>query len=363
MVLPAPATPITTTSGGRPSPIGPPPSSTGEAPAPVSWLLIVAPMVGGAWLRGDATRVRAVATDDLIAGRRRTPTGHEYQRVGGRRAGVGARQRPARGGFVRDRITAFTGALTAGCAVLCIAVLARPGTSTEHVVVAAGPPKSAEQIYLRDCATCHGADARGTALGPDLHGVGAGRDRLPAVDRAHAGADRRCDRAAAASGLGLRGAGSSPTEVRRRHPARPRRLHRGPRRRRRPTIPHVDPNAGNLADGGTVYRLQCAACHAWSGDGGALLQREAPSTHPATPDRDRGGGADRPGQHARVRHAPRSTTSSCSRSCGTCGTSTTPTTAVASRCGTSGRSPRVRSRSSSASGCSSLAVRWIGTRS
>jgi ubiquinol-cytochrome c reductase cytochrome c subunit len=28
--------------------------------------------------------------------------------------------------------------------------------------------------------------------------------------------------------------------------------------------------------------LQCAACHAWSGDGGALLQREAPSIHPAS---------------------------------------------------------------------------------
>ncbi len=50
-----------------------------------------------------------------------------------------------------------------------------------------------------------------------------------------------------------------------------------------PTIPHVDLNAGNLAAGGTVYRSQCAACHAWSGDGGALLGREAPSTHPATP--------------------------------------------------------------------------------
>ena len=49
-----------------------------------------------------------------------------------------------------------------------------------------------------------------------------------------------------------------------------------------PAIPHVDAAAGSLANGGTIFRLQCAACHTWSGDGGALLQREAPSTHPAT---------------------------------------------------------------------------------
>jgi ubiquinol-cytochrome c reductase cytochrome c subunit len=47
-------------------------------------------------------------------------------------------------------------------------------------------------------------------------------------------------------------------------------------------IPEVHPATGDLAAGGEIFRLQCAACHAWSGDGGALLQREAPSTHPAT---------------------------------------------------------------------------------
>jgi ubiquinol-cytochrome c reductase cytochrome c subunit len=29
--------------------------------------------------------------------------------------------------------------------------------------------------------------------------------------------------------------------------------------------------------------LNCAACHAWSGNGGALLHREAPPVHQATP--------------------------------------------------------------------------------
>src|SRR6185295_16572296 len=49
-----------------------------------------------------------------------------------------------------------------------------------------------------------------------------------------------------------------------------------------PDIPVVDPAAGNLAEGGDLFRLQCAACHAWAGDGGALLHREAPALHDST---------------------------------------------------------------------------------
>jgi ubiquinol-cytochrome c reductase cytochrome c subunit len=47
-------------------------------------------------------------------------------------------------------------------------------------------------------------------------------------------------------------------------------------------IPSIDVHHGDLALGGSLYRLNCAACHAWSGNGGALLERDAPSTHPAT---------------------------------------------------------------------------------
>ncbi len=182
---------------------------------------------------------------------------------------------------MRDRITAFTGMLAAGCAVVCITVLARPGASTTKVVVSAATPKSAEQIYLRDCATCHGADARGTPLGPSLRGVSAaqidfqlstGRMPVPTGD-----ATEHQQRVSAAEAQARR-----PPK----YDAATRRalveytvgLTGG-----NPTIPRVDLGAGNLAAGGTLYRLQCAACHAWSGDGGALLGREAPSTHPATP--------------------------------------------------------------------------------
>jgi ubiquinol-cytochrome c reductase cytochrome c subunit len=47
-------------------------------------------------------------------------------------------------------------------------------------------------------------------------------------------------------------------------------------------IPVVDLVHADLAKGGEEFRLQCAACHAWAGDGGALLHREAPPLHAAT---------------------------------------------------------------------------------
>ena len=154
--------------------------------------------------------------------------------------------------------------------IVWIVQTAPSGASGTHSRAAADPP-NVREIYLRDCATCHGADARGTDLGPDLRGAGAGlvdyylsTGRMPI---------------------------SSPDAEVRRHDPR-----YTPEVREAlveyvvtladgdgPPIPDLDLAAGDVAEGGTLYRLQCAACHAWSGDGGALLNREAPSLHPATP--------------------------------------------------------------------------------
>jgi ubiquinol-cytochrome c reductase cytochrome c subunit len=190
---------------------------------------------------------------------------------------------------VRDRIIAITAALAAGCALVGIAVLNRAGasaaattgaTSTAGSTAALAP--AAHDVYLRDCATCHGADARGTEFGPDLHGAGAaqvdfqlatGRMPVPSGDASQhrqrpseaEAQQRRTPKYDAATRralvdhvVALAGGGG-------------------------PAIPDVHAQTGDVAAGGTSYRLQCAACHAWSGDGGALLQRQAPSTHAATP--------------------------------------------------------------------------------
>jgi ubiquinol-cytochrome c reductase cytochrome c subunit len=49
-----------------------------------------------------------------------------------------------------------------------------------------------------------------------------------------------------------------------------------------PTIPDVNPAAGDLAQGGELYRANCASCHQWAGEGGALLGLIAPSLHQAS---------------------------------------------------------------------------------
>ncbi len=52
-----------------------------------------------------------------------------------------------------------------------------------------------------------------------------------------------------------------------------------------PPIPRVDAEAGDLAEGGVLYRTNCGPCHAASGIGGALSYgRAAPSVKPATPE-------------------------------------------------------------------------------
>lgn len=51
-----------------------------------------------------------------------------------------------------------------------------------------------------------------------------------------------------------------------------------------PAIPDVDLAAADLAEGGELYRLNCAACHQAAGAGGALSYgRNAPSLVPSTP--------------------------------------------------------------------------------
>ena len=51
-----------------------------------------------------------------------------------------------------------------------------------------------------------------------------------------------------------------------------------------PAVPQVDPAGGELAEGGEIYRSQCAACHSATGAGGALSYgRAAPSLAKASP--------------------------------------------------------------------------------
>ncbi len=153
-------------------------------------------------------------------------------------------------------------------------------------------PLDVRQTYLADCGVCHGAQGRGTDRGPTLIGVGrasldyqlsTGRMPLVPVGRSN---DQP---GAPLQPLPNKAPGNDDIVPRRHDPAYS------------PAtiaalvdyvagaigggggvdIPKL--GQGDLAEGGALFRQQCAACHAWAGDGGALLRIEAPALHRATP--------------------------------------------------------------------------------
>lgn len=127
------------------------------------------------------------------------------------------------------------------------------------------------ELFAAQCSSCHGLDGRGIpGRGPTLHGEGeAAADfvlrtgRMPLADP-HVEPSRgpvrfsEADIDALVSYVGSFGHG--------------------------PAIPDVDPRRGDLADGGNLFRLNCAACHVASGAGAIIGSgREAPSLMEATP--------------------------------------------------------------------------------
>ncbi|MDQ3898040.1 MAG: c-type cytochrome [Actinomycetota bacterium] len=155
------------------------------------------------------------------------------------------------------------------------------------------PPAAApdlRELYLSDCGVCHGADGRGTDHGPTLVGVGrASLDyqlssgRMPLVEAG------RADDVPGAPVQPLPNTAPLEPDVdpRRHTPAYPPEVisqlvdytwnltGRGG-----PDIPNV--GHGNVAEGGALFRVNCAACHAWAGDGGALVRFQSPALHSAT---------------------------------------------------------------------------------
>lgn len=168
-------------------------------------------------------------------------------------------------------VALFAAPLPLAVALVPVFTSARANASTRAARPAQTAAPDPKPVFLSDCAVCHGNDARGTPNGPDLRGFGrasldyelsTGRMPLPSPD---AKVVRRAPRypadlrdALVTYVFDLAGGGG-------------------------PDVPVLDKTNVDVAQGGELFRLNCAACHAWSGRGGALLAREAPSTHPATP--------------------------------------------------------------------------------
>ena len=124
-------------------------------------------------------------------------------------------------------------------------------------------------LYGTGCVSCHGTDGSGTR-GPDIKDAGAASahfyltsGRMPAAN---------------ADGQALRKEPTYSPEQIEALVAYVATLGDGP------AIPDVDPAGADLARGGELYRVNCAACHQAAGAGGALSYgRNAPTLTPATP--------------------------------------------------------------------------------
>jgi ubiquinol-cytochrome c reductase cytochrome c subunit len=120
-------------------------------------------------------------------------------------------------------------------------------------------------IYTRSCITCHGSNLQGVSKrGPSLIGVGSAsvyfqvhtgrmplvRQEAQAAERPPVFTDEQIDQLMAY--IQANGGG--------------------------PTLPSGDLRDGDLAEGGELFRLNCAQCHNFTGEGGALSSgKRAPS--------------------------------------------------------------------------------------
>jgi ubiquinol-cytochrome c reductase cytochrome c subunit len=124
-------------------------------------------------------------------------------------------------------------------------------------------------IYLQTCASCHGPLAQGTDQGPPIIGLGPANlsfqmstGRMPLAEPGAQGIRRPpvltpAQIEAVIAYVDSLQPGGTP-------------------------IPKVDPAAGSLSAGSSLYLSNCAPCHSSSGNGGAVGAQVAPGLHQAT---------------------------------------------------------------------------------
>jgi ubiquinol-cytochrome c reductase cytochrome c subunit len=179
-----------------------------------------------------------------------------------------SRARARRRSKHRRRLANVAGLMTAlvltGALYSVFAPAQAADDTTESAAEAAG-----RELYERSCITCHGENLEGVPnRGPSLIGVGEAavyfqvhtgrmplaRQEADAPDKPAVFSDEEIDQLMAyvqANGGG-------------------------------PTLPSGDLRDGDLAEGGELFRLNCASCHNFVGEGGALSSgKAAPSLNDA----------------------------------------------------------------------------------
>ena len=137
------------------------------------------------------------------------------------------------------------------------------------------PPDSyiapGQVLFDQNCASCHGADASGTARAPNLQGLGAATvdfwvstGRMPLTDPTKQ-PEQKPDRFTRTETLQIVAFVNSLAPTAPDYP---------------PGIPSVDVSAGDLSEGNSLFVLNCAGCHTITGSGDALSNGfYAPSLH------------------------------------------------------------------------------------
>ncbi|WP_222263926.1 cytochrome bc1 complex diheme cytochrome c subunit [Modestobacter marinus] len=147
-----------------------------------------------------------------------------------------------------------------------------PGASAadDSTGTASNAVEAGQELYTRSCITCHGANLEGVEdRGPSLIGVGEAavyfqvhtgrmplvRQEAQAPERAPLFSEEEIEQLMAY--IQANGGG--------------------------PAIPSGDLRDGDLAAGGELFRLNCAQCHNFTGEGGALSSgKRAPSLQEAS---------------------------------------------------------------------------------
>ncbi len=127
-----------------------------------------------------------------------------------------------------------------------------------------------DALFQQNCASCHGNQAEGSSFAPNLQGLGpatvdfwVSTGRMPANNPRSIQAPQKPPR------LSNRQALEVAAWVNSLDPAVP-------------YVPSVNLHGANLADGASLFALNCAACHTITGAGDALaFGTFAPSLHPA----------------------------------------------------------------------------------
>lgn len=126
-----------------------------------------------------------------------------------------------------------------------------------------------KRLFGRYCATCHGATGQGTAIAPDLRGVGRqGADfylRTGYMPLPHAGMQPRRSRPL----LGPQQVDALVAYVASLGPG--------------PAVPHPHPERGSLSQGQQLFVEHCAGCHQVAAQGGYTEGALPPPLGDATP--------------------------------------------------------------------------------